>query len=53
MNFSPFIYAFDVENIAITGRGTLDGQATSGTWWHWRQASPGNPGARPCRPGTG
>ena len=27
MNVSPFIYAFETENIAVTGRGTLDGQA--------------------------
>src|SRR5207237_1984675 len=27
MNFSPMIYAFGQENIAITGKGTLDGQA--------------------------
>ena len=27
MNFSPFIYAFEQENIGITGDGTLDGQA--------------------------
>src|SRR5215217_6204193 len=27
MGYSPFIYAFEQENIAITGAGTLDGQA--------------------------
>ncbi|MEO9477985.1 MAG: glycoside hydrolase family 28 protein [Cyclobacteriaceae bacterium] len=31
-SFSPFIYAFEEENIAIVGRGTLDGQGTE--WWH-------------------
>jgi polygalacturonase len=31
-SFSPFIYAFEEENIAIVGRGTLDGQGTK--WWH-------------------
>jgi len=30
-NFSPLIYAYEVENIAITGRGTLDGQGKK--WW--------------------
>lgn len=35
MNYSPFIYAFEQENIAITGQGTLDGQSDSTTWWHW------------------
>ncbi|HYG24108.1 MAG TPA: glycoside hydrolase family 28 protein [Verrucomicrobiae bacterium] len=33
MNFSPLIYAFEQENIGITGKGTLDGSATWETWW--------------------
>ena len=33
MNYSPFIYAFEAENIAVTGRGTLDGQADADHWW--------------------
>ncbi|MBP8257204.1 MAG: glycoside hydrolase family 28 protein [Opitutaceae bacterium] len=37
MNFSPFIYAFEQENIAITGEGTLDGGATLETWWGWNR----------------
>lgn len=36
MNYSPFIYAFEQENIAITGRGTLDGQADCSYWWPWK-----------------
>lgn len=44
MNFSPFIYAFEANDIAITGGGTLDGQAGPEQWWQWRLASPGNPG---------
>ena len=44
MNLSPFIYAFEVENIALTGRGTLDGQADSEHWWNWRLPSAGNSG---------
>jgi polygalacturonase len=36
MNYSPFIYAYDQENIAITGSGTLDGQAGDAHWWPWR-----------------
>jgi polygalacturonase len=36
MNLSPFIYALDQSNIAITGAGTLDGQAGCGNWWDWR-----------------
>lgn len=35
MNYSPLIYAFDKENIAITGKGTLDGQAANENWWSW------------------
>jgi len=35
MNYSPFIYAYEQENIAITGEGTLDGQADSTIWWPW------------------
>ena len=35
MNFSPFIYAFEQENIAVTGRGTLDGQGDNSHWWNW------------------
>jgi len=35
MNYSPFIYAYDQENIAITGEGTLDGQADHTGWWPW------------------
>lgn len=36
MNYSPFVYAFEQSNIAITGRGTLDGQANDATWWPWK-----------------
>ena len=36
MNYSPFIYALDETNVAITGRGTLDGQAGREHWWSWR-----------------
>jgi len=36
MNYSPFIYAYEQENIAITGSGTLDGQASVETWWPWK-----------------
>jgi polygalacturonase len=39
MNYSPFIYAFEQENIAITGEGTLDGQADSESWWPWNGSS--------------
>ncbi len=36
MNYSPFIYALDQENIAVTGEGTLDGQASDANWWKWK-----------------
>jgi len=35
MNYSPFIYAYDQQDIAITGSGTLDGQADNAHWWDW------------------
>ncbi len=36
MNYSPFIYAFEQRNIAITGQGTLDGQGDDAHWWPWK-----------------
>jgi polygalacturonase len=44
MNVSPFIYAWETHDIAITGRGTLDGQANASRWWNWRLSGPGTPG---------
>src|SRR4051812_46863955 len=35
MNYSPFIYALDQQNIAVTGKGTLDGSASDENWWAW------------------
>ena len=35
-NYSPLIYALDQSNLAITGQGTLDGQADHDHWWDWR-----------------
>jgi polygalacturonase len=37
MSFSPFLYAFDQEHIAITGLGTFDGQAGKDAWWDWKK----------------
>ncbi len=34
-NYSPLIYAFQQQNIAITGAGIVDGQADSAHWWCW------------------
>jgi polygalacturonase len=39
MNYSPFIYAYDQEDIAITGSGTLDGQADNAHWWDWTRSA--------------
>jgi polygalacturonase len=36
MNYSPLIYAFEQKNIAITGKGTLDGQGSAKHWWPWK-----------------
>lgn len=36
MNYSPFIYAFEQSNIAITGEGLLDGNANCEFWWPWK-----------------
>lgn len=43
MNYSPLIYAHDVENIAITGKGTFDGQASAKHWWPWKGKSGSGP----------
>src|SRR5262249_55490536 len=40
MNYSPFVYALDAHDVAITGAGTLDGQADEEHWWNWRGAGP-------------
>jgi polygalacturonase len=36
MNYSALIYAFGQRDIAITGKGTLDGQASDQHWWPWK-----------------
>ena len=43
MNYSPFIYAYEQENIAVTGEGMLDGQASDENWWGWTRRSEGKP----------
>jgi len=35
-NYSPLIYARDCTNVAITGRGRLDGNAKA--WWPWKKS---------------
>ena len=34
-NYSPLIRAYEQENIAVTGKGILDGQANNDNWWRW------------------
>jgi hypothetical protein len=38
-NYSPLIYAYEQENIAITGSGTLDGQGSNEHWWLWTKSA--------------
>ena len=35
-NYSPLIYAFGQKNVAVTGDGTLDGQADDSNWLGWK-----------------
>ena len=35
MNYSPLIYAYKKNNIAVTGKGILNGQASNEFWWPW------------------
>lgn len=36
LNYSPLVYAYQAENVAISGAGTLDGQAGKDVWWDWK-----------------
>jgi polygalacturonase len=36
MNYSPFIYCYGQRNVAVTGAGTLNGQADDNHWWNWK-----------------
>jgi polygalacturonase len=38
-NLSPLIYALNQENVAVTGTGTLDGQADSSNWLAWKNTA--------------
>ena len=37
MGYSPLVYAYEQTNVAVTGRGTLDGQADAEHWWPWKR----------------
>ncbi len=32
-NYSPCIYAYEATDVAITGKGTIDGNGSNDTWW--------------------
>ena len=34
-NLSPCVYAFKATDIAVTGKGTIDGSGSNETWWPW------------------
>jgi polygalacturonase len=36
MNYSPFVYCYGQRNVAVTGAGTLNGQADANHWWNWK-----------------
>ncbi|MDR3665453.1 MAG: glycoside hydrolase family 28 protein [Ignavibacteriaceae bacterium] len=48
MNYSPLIYAYKQQNIAVTGEGILDGQGSKENWWKWK-ASSGEFSQKPAR----
>lgn len=49
-NWSPFIYSYQQKNIAVTGKGTLDGQADKDTWWNWSRTT--NPDGTTTKPSS-
>jgi polygalacturonase len=54
MNYSPLIYALDAVDVAVTGEGTLDGQAGDEHWWGWKGSKEhgwkqGDPHQKPAR----
>ena len=55
-NFSPLIYALGQKNVAVTGEGTLDGQADETNWLAWKASSrareAGENGDGQCAGGT-
>jgi len=47
-NFSPLIYAYHMEDIAIRGRGKLDGQGQA--WWdYWAKVKKAGSGGTPSK----
>lgn len=39
INHSPLIYAYRQQNIAITGKGIIDGQGSEEHWWPWSSSA--------------
>jgi len=52
-NYHPLIYAFKATNFAITGKGTIDGQANKETWWNWKGGRSAGSNADPSQLTTG
>lgn len=51
MHISPLIYAYEQQNIAVTGEGTLDGQGKAFFWkWHGNPRYGGDPSKISQRP---
>jgi polygalacturonase len=48
MGYSPLVYAWGKTNVALTGGGTLDGQADGAHWWPWKRGE-GGPDQKPDR----
>lgn len=46
-NYAPLIRAANVENVAVTGSGVLDGGASDDNWWAWARKSHGESPATP------
>jgi polygalacturonase len=36
INYSPLVYAYRERNVAVTGKGMLDGQGGAAHWWSWK-----------------
>lgn len=53
-NYSPLVYAQNQSNLAITGGGVLDGQASNENWWSWSGSKQyGWQAGMPCQRDTG
>lgn len=35
INYSPLIYAYKKHNVAVTGKGILNGRSSKENWWPW------------------